>query len=135
MMTATEKSKMRIGRGLFRFWLVLSVFWIAAVGTVVTWQNWPVDNWVPVAKMPQASAPQLQECPSSTPDHLMVVDPVSGKCRPLMFDELSDAPPWEIKGREQRAAALKLGVALALVPPVLVLVIGSALGWALKGFR
>lgn len=149
MMTAAEKSKMRIGRGLFRLWLVLSVFWIAAVGTVVTWQNWPDDDWVPVAKTepPQALAPRLRECPSTTPDHPMVVDPVSGKCRPLKFDELPDEAkvpnnalplepaPWLIKEREQRAAALKLGVALALVPPVLVLVIGSALGWALKGFR
>jgi hypothetical protein len=144
MMTATEKSKMRIGRGLFRLWLVLSVFWIAAVGTV-TWQNWPVDERISPSQPPQASAPRMRECPSSTPDHPMVVDPVSGKCRPLMFDEIPDEAtgsnnalpdaPWVIKERAQRAAALKLGVELALVPPVLVLVIGSALGWALKGFR
>jgi hypothetical protein len=67
MMTATEKSKMRIGRGLFRLWLVLSVFWIAAVGTV-TWQNWPVDERISPSQPPQASA---RECENVRQAHLI----------------------------------------------------------------
>lgn len=31
---------LRVARGLFRLWLVLSVLWIAGVG-VVTWQTFP----------------------------------------------------------------------------------------------
>ena len=33
---------LRVARGLFRLWLVLSVLWIGGVG-VVTWRHFPVD--------------------------------------------------------------------------------------------
>jgi hypothetical protein len=32
---------LRVARGLFRLWLVLSVLWIGGVG-VVTWLNYPL---------------------------------------------------------------------------------------------
>ena len=34
---------MRVARGLFRLWLVLSVLWIGGVG-VVTWRTFPSDE-------------------------------------------------------------------------------------------
>jgi hypothetical protein len=33
---------LRVARGLFRLWLVLSVLWIGGLG-IVTWQHFPVD--------------------------------------------------------------------------------------------
>jgi hypothetical protein len=42
---------MRITRGLFRLWVVASVLWVLVVG-VMTWQTWPVDDWVIVDERP-----------------------------------------------------------------------------------
>ena len=35
---------MRIGRGIFRLWVVASVLWVLFVG-IMTWQKWPLDYW------------------------------------------------------------------------------------------
>jgi len=35
---------LRVARGLFRLWLVLSVLWIGGVG-YVTWQTFPEEPW------------------------------------------------------------------------------------------
>ena len=35
---------LRVARGLFRLWLVLSVLWIGGVG-VVTWRTFPEEPW------------------------------------------------------------------------------------------
>jgi hypothetical protein len=37
---------LRVARGLFRLWLVLSVLWIGGVA-VETWWTFPVNDWVP----------------------------------------------------------------------------------------
>ena len=34
---------LRVARGLFRLWLVLSVLWIGGVG-IATWWTFPEDN-------------------------------------------------------------------------------------------
>jgi hypothetical protein len=49
---------LRWSRGLFRFWLVASVLWIAAVGAV-TWWRFPLDDFIPD---PIASNSE-KECP------------------------------------------------------------------------
>jgi hypothetical protein len=36
---------LRVARGLFWLWLVLSVLWIGGVG-VITWPNVRLDDWV-----------------------------------------------------------------------------------------
>jgi hypothetical protein len=40
-----------------------------------------------------------------------------------------------IKTAEERRAAIQYGIELALIPPVLVFVIGSSLLWAFQGFQ
>ena len=37
---------LRIARGLFRLWLVLSVLWIGGAG-VMTWRTYPIDEEAP----------------------------------------------------------------------------------------
>ena len=37
---------LRVARGLFRLWLVLSVLWIVGVG-VVTWRTFPANELLP----------------------------------------------------------------------------------------
>jgi hypothetical protein len=98
---------LRVARGLFRMWLILSVLWIGGVG-VVTWRTLP-----------------LYETPISW--------------GAILIPEKAEAerPPWETDAPwiiEQRAA-IRSAILLALVPPVFVLALGSALVWALRGFR
>jgi hypothetical protein len=97
---------LRVARGLFRLWLVLSVLWIGGVG-VVTWQTFPED-W-------GANDP-IVERPSA---------PSTG-----MFDDLIPK-----HGDKERWEAIRLASVIALLPPAFVLALGSALVWALKGFR
>jgi len=98
---------LRIARGFLRLWLVLSVLWIGAVIAVATLNFPAADPW---AKFnPQPSAQQQS-------------------------DSLPDAP-WVIEAAANRQRAIQTATEIALIPPVLLLMIGSALGWALRGFR
>jgi hypothetical protein len=48
---------LRIARGMFRLWLVLSALWVSGVA-LVTWNDLPSDPWAefhPVAATPQAN--------------------------------------------------------------------------------
>lgn len=45
-----------------------------------------------------------------------------------MFDDIPDAPGWYQK-------VIQGAAEVALIPPALSLVVGAALGWAIKGFR
>jgi hypothetical protein len=89
----------RVARGLFRLWLVLSAIWILFVIT---------KTWFDITY------------PTTLTDTEVGLSPG-------MFDDLI------IAGRAN--SALKFGAALALVPPLLVLALGSALIWAFRGFR
>jgi hypothetical protein len=102
----------RIGRGLFRLWVVASVVWVCTVGAV-TW------SIMPEKKPPfDPSKPYEEFVPDSAPE------PPS---KPGMFDDLvRDA---------ERNTVVQHAAETALIPPVLVLVLGVALGWAVKGFR
>jgi hypothetical protein len=52
---------------------------------------------------------------------------------PAIGGELPDAP-WILREKREMET-IKYAVGLALVPPMLVLMIGSALVWAFRGFR
>jgi hypothetical protein len=81
----------RIGRGLFRLWLVVSIAWIGLMVLV---------NW-------------------------------SSLQRPYSWD-----PPWLIEIFERELPErIQQMVEVALVPPLLFLMLGSAFYWALRGFR
>ena len=105
---------LRIARGLFRLWLVLSVLWIGGVG-VVTWRTFPVlpvpEWYTPPCELPANERSDDWDC--------------SWLAR--VKDQLT-------MDKEQRAA-LQSAILLALVPPAFVLALGSALVWASKGFR
>ena len=99
---------LRVARGLFRLWLVLSVLWIGGVG-VMTWREYP-DDW-------------LRICAEGEP-------PGPGRCLPPL-------PPGYVIASKPFWAdpAIHRGIVLAVVPPAFVLALGSALIWAFKGFR
>jgi hypothetical protein len=107
----------RIARGLFRLWLVLSVLWIGGVGVVTWWTNegWDWDAF---------SLAKSQE--KNPPPPGFVIDP-----KPDATGAELEVAPWIVR----RDAAVRFGVILALVPPVFLLALGSALVWAFRGFR
>ena len=99
---------LRVARGLFRLWLVLSVLWIAGVG-VVTWGTFVY--------------PEVVVCEE-------VEAPAPGSCLPRSV-VLELQPEWD----KDRRAAFQFALLLALVPPAFLLALGSALVWAFRGFR
>jgi hypothetical protein len=106
---------LRVARGLFRLWLILSVLWIGGVG-VVTWWTFPVPpEWY-------TPPPSICELPANERSE-------DWDCSWLarVKDKLD-------MDNEQRAA-LQSAILVALVPPAFVLALGSALGWAFRGFR
>ena len=88
----------RVGRGLFRLWLVLSVLWVAGIGAAGLIFDEPVSAYVRLESMFDTciKAKKADEC----------------------AEWLRRGAPW-----------------LALIPPIVVLVIGWALTWAFRGFR
>jgi hypothetical protein len=103
---------LRVARGLFRLWLVLSVLWIGGVG-VVTWREYPGD-WVRICA--EGERPSIGGCiPPLPPGYTL---------RDVNFTQ----PFWE-------APAIHRGIVLAVVPPAFVLALGSALIWTVRGFR
>jgi hypothetical protein len=102
---------LQVARGLFRLWLVLSVLWIGGAG-VVTWRDF-----------------QRNELPS------YCELPASERSETLSFNCPAEARSAAIWRTEARPLIIWYGGALALVPPAVVLVLGSALVWAFRGFR
>jgi hypothetical protein len=117
---------LRNSRGLFRLWLVASVFWIAAVG-VFSWWQYQNDPFVSLAHVHTRPS----ECDG------MGFDDCLKTLKRLGRNEWDAFLPTEQVvrvGAEQVHAAqwkiIQSGAVLALVPPIILLVVGSALGWA-----
>jgi hypothetical protein len=110
---------LRVARGLFRLWLVLSVLWIGGVG-LVTWRALP-DPRPPLESF-------LEHPERNPPPAGYVIDPPSSpQFNPDEF--------LAFKAAEERRSAIWQGGLLAFLPPAFVLVLGSALVWAFRGFR
>ena len=114
---------LRVARGLFRLWLVLSVLWIGGVGAVTLW-TLPVDMCVTPPGEPHfcdendlVAIKETDQPPSELPPQFDPSKP---------YRELHDA---------ERHAAIRFAGILAFAPPVLILALGSALVWAFRGFR
>jgi hypothetical protein len=115
---------LRVARGLFRLWLVLSVLWIGGVG-YVTWQTFPQDKYVLPSDRPAApSTGMFEDLIPKRPETL------SAKPRSDEFDP-KDFAAWKL-AQERRSAIWHAGL-LAFLPPALAF--GSALVWAFRGFR
>jgi hypothetical protein len=98
---------LRIARGLFRLWLVLSVLWVGAVVAVV-WQQEDLFDWV-----------IGRECPID--QNYKVVDESKCITHNVLLEELF--------------VMTRNSAPMALIPPALVLLVGTAFVWAFKGFR
>ena len=105
---------LRVARGLFRVWLVLSVLWIGGVG-VVTWWTLPQDEYV---------------VPSDKDD--FIPDPPNFDPSKPRFDP---SKPYVVVRDKERWEAVRYASIVALIPPAFLLAFGSALVWAFRGFR
>ena len=99
---------MRVARGLLRLWLVLSVLWIGGVGVVI-WRTFPEGS-----RPPSVTFRRTNDLKIGT---VLGLD--------------ASSPIWI----RNNARPLQTAILLALIPPAFVLALGSALIWAIKGFR
>lgn len=117
---------LRLGRGLFRLWLVLSVLWIGGVAAT-TWWTLPVD----LCATPPGG---LHDCDAN--DLIR-----AGQNTKLVEKEANLRPgfdpskPYRIPFDDLRRTEIKFGAAAAVLPPIFVLALGSAFVWAFTGFR
>ena len=161
---------LRIGRGLFRLWLLLSVLWIGGV-TVETWRIFPADIEVSPTRPAECTGKTNDECADilkrlgknpfdafdpNPPPPGFVVDPKptfdpseyaafkacidAGKSADQCAAQLKVPPfdpskPYQIVRDDERRTAVRFAAMLALAPSILILALGSALGWAFSGFR
>jgi hypothetical protein len=121
---------LKIARGLFRLWLVASVLWVVAVGAV-TWSRLPTLIPVDYDPFVNAGAPGRG-----------LSDEEVGLARPKEFsyEEAAGLPPAPGRGASPAiyrppTAWMRNGALMGILPPALVLLVGSALGWAFRGFR
>ena len=125
---------LRIARGFFRLWIVLSVLWIGGVG-VVTWLTWPLDICVTPPGGPHFCDKNdvVGVGPNFDPPIKETNPPPPG----FVIDkpQFDPSQPYRLPHDEERHAAIRLAILLAFVPPALILVFGSALIWAVRGFR
>ena len=152
---------MRVARGMFRLWLVLSCLWIATVAAIEysSWSSSTVQQ-AATSKDPKAHDPKTS-ADDDLNSKMTILDQASkGTLRPL--PDLKDAskdsgeapnnPNWWDSSEELGSSAIAVPKAvhastgatgdsvvttaeLALIPPVLIFIVGIGLTWALRGFR
>jgi hypothetical protein len=116
---------LRVARGLFRLWVVLSVLWIAGLA-IETWRTFPVDDWIN---------------PSTGTKRLLTDEEVGLGRNPPPPGFVIDKPPfdpskaYQVVLDKERRSAIQSAILLAFAPPALMLAFGSALVWAFRGFR
>lgn len=122
----------RIARGLFRLWLVLSITWIVGVGGVTwTWKP-PFDPSKPFEIVPSSKRAEFQALGARDPWAEFNPQGSPKAATPTEFDPLEFAT---FKLSAQRWETIQTAAEVALIPPILLLTLGSALGWAIRGFR
>ncbi len=100
---------LRVARGLFRLWLVVSVLWIGGVG-YVTWQSLPSPSFENHETVMRQRLPSMEEA-----NRAIEADNRANKA--ILYEHFRHAS------------------VLAIAPSAFVIALGLALGWAFKGFR
>jgi hypothetical protein len=122
---------MRVARGLFRLWIVVSVIWIGGV-VGVTWGTFPpaelTDQEVGLNTRPT-------ECDGKSNDECTAILTRLGKNPFDAFDPPAPPPEAEPRYVSKRRSAISFAAVAALAPPLVLLILGGAFGWAFRGFR
>jgi hypothetical protein len=123
--------RMRVARGLFRLWIVISVIWIGGV-VGVTWWIFP-----PAELTDQEVDQQPEECHGKSKDECKEIERRLGD---LWWDVPFLNEPerrWNaaLQYVSKRRSVISFAALAALVPPLVLLILGGAFGWAFRGFR
>jgi hypothetical protein len=121
---------LRVARGLFRLWLVLSVLWVGGVG-IHAWLKFPDWIVVSVSQQPGKAIYEMR-----APDgHTYKIEGPEGATEEQARAEMIHQNPHLGDLPEKRRSAIWHAGVMALAPPAFVLALGSALIWAFRGFR
>jgi hypothetical protein len=135
---------LRVARGMFRLWLILSMLWLA----VVAFMARDVFENIDYAETRRATAGWDPSDPL-TGLHGNPSDPFTKRCSNLWWPDrerldCSKPTPEEVavqkataskEAAEKRQSTIWQLSLLAFLPPAFVLAFGSALVWAFRGFR
>lgn len=117
---------MKWRRGLFRLWIVLSVCWVVAI-SALTWSTLPTDEWVPGWARNESTDLPNKPPKQETPADLWPGTPVKPQFNPN--------EPYEVDKSGERMEHIRKAAVLAFVPPTIIVVLGGALAWAIRGFQ
>jgi hypothetical protein len=127
----------RIARGLFRLWVVGSILWIGVVGAS-TWRQFVFFEPVVVGKASLSSTANICS-KATTSEQCFKLLEAAGRNPFSAFDLSWTDRGWsfpdDTKMQAEGVAWERLPVAIALGPPLLLLVAGWAFVWAFRGFR
>jgi len=135
---------LRIARGLFRLWLILSVLWVVVVAFLAREQFERIDY--EETRRATAGWDQSDRLVGLYPNPS---DPFTKRCSNVDWPDRERLNCWKPTPEEvaaQKATASKEAAAdrqstiwfltlLAFLPSAFVLALGSALVWAFRGFR
>jgi hypothetical protein len=126
----------RLARGLFRLWFVFSLVWIAVVG-LLTWRDFlQLPSSLPEGSEAAAAVEICSEAKSDTQCADLLK--AAGK-NPFgaFFLEWKEGNLISAHGNRIGPASIQwnqVPLVLSLSPPIVVLLVGSMLVWAFKGF-
>jgi hypothetical protein len=126
-MTMTSSETIPWGRGFFRIWVLLSVVWIS--GAIWVQSNPPIQSGPPPFDETQ---PFLRNVPGVQMESLADCEPAA-KQDPRV--DLQNCIEYFRTERMQPLWRYVRSTAWAFVPPLVLLFFGTAIGWALRGFR
>ncbi|PZV36897.1 hypothetical protein [Mesorhizobium kowhaii] len=141
---------MNMRRGFWRLWLVASAAWVMlvfAIGLplvtkVPLWQVLPAitGGWQSQRELPEAQAAWTKQAEYDVAAKAGDRSKIDNFLRSLSAEERHSLQMLTLVEAEIRAgqdvteAAFTLSW-LAIVPPLVLLVVGAAIGWAVSGFR
>jgi hypothetical protein len=125
-----------VTRGLFRLWIVGAVLWAIGVGGIAWW-TYPKPNVVSEAELVKAWLDNPDESGKAVTDPNVlarIANSLRGstwgsKDRVVSNEEFQDA---QTKNRREAGS---FAAFVGIVPPIVVLIIGASLVWAVRGFR
>lgn len=129
---AMSRPGIRWSRGFFRFWLVLSVMWVAAIFFIA---DTPKELSRAYRMHVAMKADAADQGGASEEDNSKSWQdaPIVGSSQDRLLEEaleVAQARVWADATKNLRQNA-----ALGFIPPLVVLVIGTMIAWALRGFR
>jgi hypothetical protein len=134
----------RVARGLFRLWIVVSALWISGVAATTNWGRFlhyqpVIEGEQPPGRLRSTvdfcrSAKKAEECSAMLK--------AAGKNPYAAFDLKWTDTGWDFPDNTVMVPAEGIAwmrvwpvAGLAFIPPMAVLVIGTAFVWAIRGFR